>query len=325
MTLRDLRTAALAALSVLTVLALAACGGGPSGGAGTDTQEGGRPGEPIRPVAGASKQQLVVGSKDFDEQFILGEIYAQALKRAGYNTKTDLDLGDAQTAYKALRRGSIDMYPEYLGTALTSFYDVKPEKVPTETDAAYQQTKAAAAREKVTAVAPTPFQNTFAPTMLASEAQKLGIATLSDLGAKGKTLRYAGYPEFEQRPDGLLGLKRVYGIAPAKFITTEEKSEVLDQDQADVVNFFSTDGELTLPKYKRLTDDKEFFPRYEVTLLLNAKAARVLGPEGIKVIEQVQKPMTEPVMQELNRRVVLDKQKASEVAGDYLRESGFVR
>jgi len=323
---RYLRRSILAPVAVLASLTLAACGEQQGGGGGGGAPEGaGAPGQAIQRVPNAPQQEITVGSKDFEEQFILGEIYAQALRAAGYKTKTDLDLGDAQTAYKALQGGEIDMYPEYLGTALTSFYDVKPEDVPSETDPAYQQTKQAAAKDKVAALTPTPFQNTFAPTMLTEEANRLGIATLSDLGAKGDDLSYAGFPEFEQRADGLPGLEQTYGIKPKDFVGTEEKTEVLGQDEADVVNFFSTDGELTLPKYKALTDDKMFFPRYNVSLLVGEDATRAIGPQGMKVIEQVQKPMTEEVMQELNSRVVLDKEQPEKVAAAYLKESGFVK
>jgi glycine betaine/choline ABC-type transport system substrate-binding protein len=131
---------ALAALCLM--FGLAACGddnkadSGSTGSAGGDN--GG--GKAIaKDPANASKGTITVGSKNFTEQFILGEIYAQTLEAQGYKVKRRLNLGSEQVAYKALKGGSIDMYPEYTGTALTSFFNVKTKDVPKDPDEAYQE------------------------------------------------------------------------------------------------------------------------------------------------------------------------------------------
>jgi glycine betaine/choline ABC-type transport system substrate-binding protein len=325
---RSPRSVLAACTAALMVFAISACGGegGGSGGGGGGGGGGGAAAKTIQPVPdAASRGTITVGSKNFPEQVLLGNIYGQALEKAGFKVKTDLDLGDAQVSYKALQGGNIDLYPEYMGTALTNFYKQKATQVPKDVQGAYQVLKTEAKKEKVTALSPTPFEDDFAPTMLKTKADQMGINTLSDLGPKSKDLRFAGFPECEQREDCLIGLKRAYGIEPKEFISTEEKRQPLDTDAADVVFFFSTDGELTLPKYKRIQDDKKFYPPYNVSVLVRDPAVKKLGPEGQKVIDQVEQPLTEAVMQELNSRVTLDKKKESEVATEYLKESGFIK
>ncbi len=100
---------------------------------------------------------------------------------------------------------------------------------------------------------------------------------------------------------------------------------MLDNGSSDVLFGFTTDGELTTGKYAILDDDKQLFPPYNVSLLIRNDALKKIGPEGQKVIEDVQKPLTEKVMGELNSRVVLDKQEPEKVAADYLKEAGFVK
>ena len=110
-----------------------------------------------------------------------------------------------------------------------------------------------------------------------------------------------------------------------KFVTSEQKYQVLETGDADVAFIFTTDGDLASGKYVVLDDDKKFFPPYNVTFNVRNEVAEKLGPEGQKVIEEVQEPLTEKVMQELNARVDIDKQKPAEAARDYLQQAGFVK
>jgi glycine betaine/choline ABC-type transport system substrate-binding protein len=280
----------------------------------------------IKPVSGASsKPTITVGSKNFTEQFVLGEIYSQALQAAGYKVKKELNLGSELIAYKALKAGKIDAYPEYTGTALTSFFGVKTNDVPKDAEKAYQQTKEGFAKNGITALPHTPFQNTFRLTMTKAKAQKLGVKTTSDLKGKEHNLAISGFPECKQREDCLLGVEKAYGLKFGKFVASEQKYQVLDSGDADVVFGFTTDGDLAGGKYVTLDDDKKFFPPYNVTFAIRNEALKNIGPEGQKVIEQVQKPLTEKVMQELNARVDIDKQKPEQAAKSYLQQAGFTK
>ncbi|HEX8120882.1 MAG TPA: glycine betaine ABC transporter substrate-binding protein [Solirubrobacteraceae bacterium] len=296
-------------------------------GCGDDGKPGGAPENSAiqRDPANAGKR-ITVGSKNFTEQYVLGELYAQALQAAGFDVRKRLDLGDEKVAFRALRRGRIDAYPEYTGTALTAFYRVPTQDVPRDKDRSFAQLAEDLTADGITALPQTPFQNTFVLTSTKDTAEDLGNPdTISDLvGKAGSGRSLSAFPECRPRPDCFLGLKTTYGWSP-RFVSSEGKFEDLDQGQADFTFGFGTDGELTLDKYVTYDDDKQLFPPYYVTLLVRDDAATRLGDSGRKVVEAVQRPLTEQVMQELNSRVSLDKQLPEAVARDYLREQGFVR
>jgi glycine betaine/choline ABC-type transport system substrate-binding protein len=320
-------------LALLTAMCLAfvlaACGGddeksSSSGSSGSSSESA--PGKEIQKVDGADSKTITVGSKNFTEQFVLGEIYSQALEAAGYKVKKQLNLGSELIAHKALQTGKVDAYPEYTGTALTSFFGVKTADVPKDANKAYEDTKAGFAKENITALAPTPFENTYRLGMTKEGAAKIGNPkTISDLKGKESKLSITGFPECKQRQDCLLGVEDTYGLKFGKFVSSEQKYQVLDSGDADVAFIFTTDGDLAGGKYVVLDDDKKFFPPYNVTFNVRNEALKNLGPEGQKVIEEVQKPLTEKVMQELNARVDIDKKKPADVAASYLQQAGFVK
>ncbi|MCW2967766.1 MAG: transporter permease subunit [Solirubrobacteraceae bacterium] len=320
-----------AALSALAaVFVLAACGSSnnsSSSSSSGSTTTSGSAGSTIQPISGASSTSpITVGSKNFTEEFVLGNIYAQALKAAGYKVKTQLNLGSEQIAYKALKAGKIDAYPEYTGTMLTSFYGVGATAVPKSSQKAYLLAKADAAKDKVTALQPTPFTDSNGFAMTQANATKLGIKNLSDLSSKAATLTLAGPPECRQRPDCELGLEKVYGLHFKKFITVDlaKRHEVLTNGQADVSLVFTTDGQIKADKLLLLGDDKKLFPPYNASFLVRTSVLRS-HPGMDHVINQVDAGLTTPVMQELNSRVDLDKQKPAAVATEYLKESGFIK
>jgi len=316
----------LAILSALLLaLGLAACGNddNDSGGGGGQKSSG----DQIQKISGAgSKPTITVGSKNFTEQYILGNIYADALQAAGFKVKKSLDLGSEVVAYKALKQGEVDAYPEYTGTALTAFYKVPVQKVPKDKQQAFDQVKQKAAQDQITALPRTPFENTYRLAMSKELWNKLGKPkTMSDLKGKTEKLKVSGFPECKKRIDCLLGVEKTYGLKFGGFVASEEKYDVIENGSADVIFGFTTDGELTTGKYVTVDDDKTIFPPYNVSLLMRNETFKEIGPEGQKVIEQVQKPLTEKVMGELNSRVDLDKQQPEKVAKDYLREAGFIK
>jgi glycine betaine/choline ABC-type transport system substrate-binding protein len=319
--------AVLAAVGL--VVGLAACGSSSSdnksdtSGGTTATTAGG---SVIKANPANGKVSVTIGSKNFTEEFILGNIYAQALQAAGYKVKTQLNLGSEQIALKALKSGKISAYPEYTGTALTSFFNAKTTDIPTDAQQAYQQAKAGFAKEGLTALPPTPFTDSNALAVTQDTANKLGIKSISDLAAKGKDLTVSGSPECRQRQDCLLGLKQTYGFTPKKFVVVDPslRHEVLQKGQADASFVFSTDGQIKANKEVLLQDDKNIFPPYNITLVVDDKTLQQAGPDFAKTVALVQKGMTTPVMQELNSRVDLDKQKPADVAKEYLQESGYL-
>jgi glycine betaine/choline ABC-type transport system substrate-binding protein len=326
---RSLRLLALLAALVMA-LGIAACGSddeeGSGGGGGGGSGESAS-GNQIQKVEGAADAgTITIGSKNFPEQYILGNIYADALTAAGFNVEKSLDLGSEVVAYKALQEGEVDAYPEYTGTALSAFFQVPVNKIPKDAQAAFDDVKKRLAAEQITPLPQTPFENTYRLAMTKETHGEIGSPkTNSDLKGKESDLTIAGFPECKQRIDCLVGLDRTYGLKFGKFLSSEQQYDVLDSGSADVLFAFTTDGELTTGKYVLLDDDKNLWPPYNVSFLIRNEALEKLGPEGQKVIEAVQEPLTEKVMGELNSRVVLDKQEPEKVSADYLKEAGFTK
>ena len=274
-----------------------------------------------------SDVKLTIGSKNFTEQFILGEIYAQALEAAGYDVDTDLNLGSEQVALKALQNGDISGYPEYTSTALTSFFDTAPEDVPADAQEAVDQTQDQFADLGLTAFAPTPFADANAVGLLTSTADQLGLSKISDLSGKSQDLTLAGSPECRQRIDCLAGLEKYYGLEFGKFtpIDIGLRYEVLDKGDADLSILFTSDAQLFVDpdKYTLLEDDKGVLPAGNVIFISDQKVADEAGPDYQATIEKVQQGLTLEAMQELNARVDVDKEKPEDVAAEYLQESGY--
>lgn len=322
-----LRTIILVLSTAMLALGLAACGEdeGEDGSSESDSTSSSS-GELIENDPANGDASVTIGSKNFTEQYILGNVYAQALEAAGFDVDTELDLGSEQIAHKAVLDGQIDGYPEYTGTSLTSFFGLETADVPTDPTEAYELTKEEYAKEGITALAPAPFDNTFVIASTPETADEIGNpTTLTELAeAEGiDEMSIAGFPECRQRTDCLLGLEEVYGWTP-EFISNEGKYEPLDNDQADFVFGFGTDGELSLDQYVTYEDDGGLFPPYNPAMTISDEAVEEIGPAGTEVIERVQEPMTEDVMRELNARVDLDKEKPEDVATQYLQESGFI-
>ena len=271
--------------------------------------------------------QVTVGSKNFTEQFILGEIYAQGLEAAGYDVKTQLNLGSEVIALRALEDGEIDAYPEYTSTALTSFFKTPPEDVPANAQQAFEDSQAEFEEKGLTAYPPTPFSSANAVGLLTSTAEDLGVSTISDLEGESQNLTLYGSPECRQRVDCLVGLEDNYGLQFEKFVPVDIglRYEVLDKGQADLSILFTTDAQLSeSDKYTILEDDQELLPAGNVLFVARTETADEAGPDFGETIESVQSNLTLEVMQELNARVDIDKEDPAEAAEAYLKEFGYI-
>ncbi|HEY1360364.1 MAG TPA: glycine betaine ABC transporter substrate-binding protein [Thermoleophilaceae bacterium] len=317
----------LAVLVLVSLTAFAACGSDDNGDSNKGESSSGTKLAAIKNDPANKGKSVTIGSKNFTEEFILGNIYAQALKAAGYTVKTQFNLGSEQIAHKALQKGQIDAYPEYTSTALTSFFNVKIADAPKTASGSYAAAKKGWAKEGFTALAPTPFNDAQAVGMTKKEASSLGVKTISDLKPKESQIVFAGSPECKQRVDCLLGLQQTYKLKFKKFVPVDiaQRYKTADDGQAQLIEVFTTDGQLATGKYVVLVDDKHLFPPYNATLVVNSKKLSSLGPGVRTVVNQVQKGMTTRVMQELNSRVDIDKQEPKDVASEYLKETGLVR
>jgi osmoprotectant transport system substrate-binding protein len=344
----------MALVMLIAALALAvtvsACGGGSSSSSSESTEaeeapatEEGEtseeePAENSEEVAGAAeaitknpeneKVSLTIGSKNFPEEEILGEIYTQALQAAGYNAKSDLSLGSETVALKTLKAGKVSGYPEYASTALTAFFSFPPEEVPSDPTEAWEKANAEFEKEGLVAFKPTPFSSANAVGLLKSTAEKYHLKTISDLEGVSEKLSLYGSPECEERIDCLAGLEKYYGLKFKEFkpVDIELRYTVLEKGQADLSILFTTDPELAADngKFVILEDDKHVFPAGNVIFVTQKKVAEEAGPDYQKTIENVQSGLTLKVMQELDARVELERKSPAEAASAYLESAGYV-
>jgi osmoprotectant transport system substrate-binding protein len=316
-------------LALVAALALALTAGACGGDDDDDSGDGGEEGSTQTIEANPDNEgiELTIGSKNFDEQFILGEIYAQALEAAGYTVTTDLNLGSEQIALRALREGEIDGYPEYTSTALTSFFGFAPEDVPGDPQQAFEESQDEFEAEGLVAFPPTPFSSANAVGTLTETADELGLASISDLEGQSEDLVLAGSPECRERIDCLAGLSQYYGLTFREFtpVDIELRYEVLDKGDADLSILFTTDGQLAESnEYTLLEDDMGVLPAGNVLFVASQDAVDEAGPDLGETVELVQQGLTLEVMQELNARVSLDREKPEDVAADYLQAAGYV-
>ena len=321
--------AALAALAL--ILGLAACGGSDSttDSATAGSIEGEETGSIPYHTENQEKGTLTIGSKNFPEQEILGEIYAQALAAAGFKVKTALNLGSETVALKAVKTGQISGYPEYASTALTSFFGLDPGEVPSSPKAAKRKANSEFLKAfDIEAFEPTPFASANAVGTTRETAEKYGLKTISDLKRVSGKLTLYGSPECRQRIDCLAGLEKLYGLKFKSFTPVDIglRYTVLEKGQADLSILFTTDPQLSAEsdKFVILEDDKHVFPAGNVIFVTKRETGWQFGSDYEQTIQKVQEGLTLKVMQELNARVELEKETPKAAAKAYLESGGYI-
>ena len=320
--------ALLAALAALALtLGIAACGDSDDSTT-SDSGEGGAAAGAIESNPANGKVTLTIGSKNFPEQEILGEIYAQALSAAGYKVKSALNLGSETVALKAVKTGQISGYPEYASTALTSFFGLEPEEVPADATEAWEKANQEFEKEGLEAFEPTPFASANAVGTTKETADKYELENVSDLEGVSEKLSLYGSPECRQRIDCLAGLEKLYGLKFKSFTPVDIglRYTVLEKGQADLSILFTTDPQLSAEKDKFviLEDDKEVFPAGNIIFVTDKAVAEEAGPDYEKTILRVQEGLDLKVMQELDARVELEKETPKAAAKAYLEEAGYI-
>jgi glycine betaine/choline ABC-type transport system substrate-binding protein len=224
---------------------------------------------------GACSRQprITVGSKNFTEQLILGEIIAQQIEREMHtDVRRKLDLGGTFLAQRAMLSGGIDLYPEYTGTALTAVLKQPVVKDPRE---ALARVRTGYAQWHIRWMEPLGFENTFAMAIRRGDAESRNVHTLSEAGAYQAGWRMGAGYEFEQRPDGLPGLVKTYGLHVDGSVKTMDLGllyRALAQNDVDMVAGNSTDGALSVLPVEVLKDDWRYFPPYEVAIIVREQA-----------------------------------------------------
>lgn len=295
-------------------------GGETSSANGTATTAASAPSKLIERNPANAAKTVTVGAAGSQEQMLLGEIYAQALRAAGYKVKL------SSGSFKALRRGRVDGYLAYTGSALVSLYAVPAAKVPTDPDTAFAELQRKLASDKLVALAPTPFENSYQLAMTKRSAAKAGNPSrISGLAGRSAGLVASGPPGCARRPDCLVAVERAYRLRFRKLVATPNPYRPLDKGAADVAFVRSTDAALATPRYVPLTDDRHAFAPGNATFLIRQSRLRSLGPDVRRVIELVQAPLSVEVQRELNARVAIDGKTPQEVATEYLKQAALVK
>ena len=265
-----------------------------------------------------------IGSKNFTEELILGELYAQSLETSGLRVTRKLNLGTTDIAMAALQRGEIDLYPEYTGTALLTVLHLPPDSDPKRS---YLTVKNAySSRYGLVWLDPAPMNDTQALATTRDVAGRYALGRLSDLGAKADELRLGAVPEFLTRPDGLPGLQKRYGGFRFKAVKTIDnglKYQALEHGDVDVIIAFSTEGQLKADGLVVLEDDKHLFPSYAVAPVVR-KATLDAKPSLAAPLNKLAPLLTNDVMQNLNLQVDgKQKREPADVARDFLKQNGL--
>jgi osmoprotectant transport system substrate-binding protein len=322
------RVALAGLLALALALGVAACGGSDSSSSSTSEEEGAEAAGAIQSNPENGKVSLTIGSKNFPEQEILGEIYAQALTAAGYKVKSALNLGSETVALKSVKTGQISGYPEYASTALTSFFGLEPEEVPSDATEAWEKANEEFEKEGLTAFEPTPFASANAVGTTKETAEKYGLENVSDLEGVSEKLSLYGSPECRQRIDCLAGLEKLYGLEFKSFhpVDISLRYSVLEKGEADLSILFTTDPQLSAEsdKFVILEDDKHVFPAGNVIFVTKKSTAEEAGPDYEGTILQVQEGLNLKVMQELDARVELEKETPKAAAKAYLESAGYI-
>ncbi|HZT31047.1 MAG TPA: glycine betaine ABC transporter substrate-binding protein [Bryobacteraceae bacterium] len=270
--------------------------------------------------AGCSgKHRITVGSKNFTEQVILGEIVAQRLERSlGQKVDRRLNLGGTLLAQQALANGQIDVYPEYTGTALTAVLKLPPSSSPA---AVLEQVRRAYRRRwDLEWLDPLGFNNTFVLAVRGADARAEHLGTLSDAARRKKGwLLGAGY-EFLTRPDGLPGLQNTYHLPLAGTPKTMDLGllyRALEQNQVDMVAANGTDGMLSVLDVRILADDRHYFPPYQAALVVRLGALRA-WPAVRPALAGLSGRISDQQMRRLNYEVDGKHRPVAEVAREFL-------
>ena len=268
---------------------------------------------------------LRIGSKNFTEQVVLGEIIAQHLEhRLRIKVDRRLNLGGTLLAHQALISGEIDLYPEYTGTALAAILKDPPGI--TEATPVLERVRSEYLRRfQVEWLPPLGIDNGFAMVIRGPDARRRNLESLTDAAALTEGWKLGAGYEFEQRADGLAALKNTYRL---RFPTAPLNMDLgllyqaLEQGQVDMIAANATDGLLSKLDLKILDDDRHAFPPYQVCIAIRQDSLRKI-PGLQPALQELSNKFTNRTMRQLNYRVDAGHIPVSQVAADFLKQSGM--
>jgi osmoprotectant transport system substrate-binding protein len=267
---------------------------------------------------------VTIGDKNFTEQFVLGELYSQALEAQGFTVMLNRNIGPSEVTLQALTSGRLAMYPEYLGTWDSTIAGYR-RPFRTLRDA-YRAGQHYALAHGLELLNPTPASSTGAIGVTREYATEHDLHTLEDLQGVAPTMTLGAPPQFQQSPTGLPMLEQVYGFTPASFkpLDVGSQYQALDQGTVQAANVGTTDGELTSGRYALLRDPRRAFGWGNVIPIVPAQVLNAEGPAFTSTIDRVSALLTTPVLRRLNAAVDVSNQDPTLVAKQFLIQHGLV-
>jgi osmoprotectant transport system substrate-binding protein len=272
------------------------------------------------PAAESQSTPIIVGAKNFPEQYVLGQLYRQALIARGFDVQYKENIGSTELADTALRSGQITLYPEYTGIMLSVTF--KRKALPKTASATYTLAKRLYERRGQTLLRQTPFQDRDVLAVSRATARQYGLKTISDL-RKVPNLTLAGFPEWESRWTGPIG--RLYGVRGFDFVPLAGISAytLLDQRKVLAADVFTTDPQLLSSKYVQLRDPKNMFGFQYVAPVVDRDLVRENGARFTTTVNRVSALLTVKAIQAMNKAVGVDKKPAARVADAFLKANNL--
>ncbi len=279
---------------------------------------------PTSTLPGAGKPPVTIGDKNYTEQFVLGQLYLQALTAQGFAVTINQNIGPTDVTMQALKTGALTMYPEYLNTFDSAIAGYRHGfRSRTAADRAAERYGLA---HGLALLAPTPFSDTDAIAVTVAFARDNRLRSIFDLRRVAGTMTMAGPPQFATTPPGLPQLSSAYGVTPQLFrgVPVGAQYAPLNTGSVQAAYVNSTDGQLASGDYRLLSDDRTIFGWGNVVPVASATALAKEGTAFVATVERVDRALTTPVMRQLNAAVDVAKQDPAAVARQFLQTHGLL-
>ena len=264
---------------------------------------------------------VVLGTKNFGEEYMLGQLYKQALEAKGFKVSYKENIGSTELTQSALTSGKINMYPEYTGVVVQVVFHHATS--PKTAAATYKLAKQLEAGKGYTLLNPTPFYDTDVVAVTDATAKKYGLQQIGDLKKVG-AFKFGGYPECATRSTCLVGYKKAYGLKKVSFVPTQLLYPGLDSNKFLAADVFSTDPPLANPsKYTVLADPKHVTGFQNVAPIVKTSVANALGSKFTQTVNAVSSKLTLNAMIAMNKAFYVDKQSAKNIAKAFLKANGL--
>lgn len=302
---------------IVVALALTGCGS-----SSTTSTSSSAPASPAR-QPGAGKPPVTIGTKNFTEELILGQLYAQALQARGFRVRLKANIGASEVVHRQLEARTIDGYPEYTGTILSVL--ARDLRRPASASEAYARAASFERHHGAVLLAMAPAADTDVLVAKPTFAAQHRLRSLSDVARQGSSVTLAGPPEFRTRFTGLGGLRELYGVTQIRFLPVPigQQYRALSAGRAQLAAVFTTDGELRQGGFTLLADPRNVFGFQNVTFVARADTLGHEGPAFAQTINEVSAKLSTQALRVMNAAVVLDQQSPAAVARQFLMATGL--